>query len=183
MQIGVSIKALLKNPFDNIDNYKVGENYKVTVKKILAYGVFCELEDSLISLLHQSEISWTEKNAFPKNYFKVGQQINAQIMSIDKENQRVSISHKLTQENPYEKIKKTFGKDQPVEVTVSGKNESGLLVKFPEINVEGFLHQNQLSWKQSNKENLDSYKVGDKLKVKIVDISVENRKILVSKKL
>ena len=182
MQIGVSIKALLKNPFDNIDNYKVGENYKVTVKKILAYGVFCELEDSLISLLHQSEISWTEKNAFPKNYFKVGQQINAQIMSIDKENQRVSISHKLTQENPYEKIKKTFGKDQPVEVTVSGKNESGLLVKFPEINVEGFLHQNQLSWKQSNKENLDSYKVGDKLKVKIVDISVENRKILVSKK-
>ena len=61
MQIGVSIKALLKNPFDNIQNYKVGENYTVTVKKILAYGIFCELEDSLIALLHQSEISWTEK--------------------------------------------------------------------------------------------------------------------------
>ena len=72
LQIGVSIKALLKNPFDNIDNYKVGENYKVTIKKILAYGVFCELEDSLIALLHQSEISWTDKNAFPKNFFKLG---------------------------------------------------------------------------------------------------------------
>ena len=182
MQIGVSIKALLKNPFDNIDNYKVGENYKVTVKKILAYGVFCELEDSLISLLHQSEISWTEKNPFPKNYFKVGQEIDAQIMSIDKENQRVSISHKLTQENPYEKILKNFGKDAAVEVTVKDKNESGLVVKFPEIEVDAYLHQNQLSWKQSNKDNLDSYKKGDKIKVKIVDVSVENRKILVSKK-
>ena len=82
----------------------MGEKYLVTVKKVLAYGVFCELEESLIALLHQSEISWTEKNPFPKNYFKIGQKINAQIISIDKDAQRVSISHKLTLENPYEKI-------------------------------------------------------------------------------
>ena len=94
MQIGVSIKALLKNPFDNIENYHVGENYDVVVKKILAYGVFCELEDSLIALLHQSEISWTEKNPFPKNYFKLGQTIKVQILSIDKDAQRVSVSYR-----------------------------------------------------------------------------------------
>ena len=64
----VSIKALLKNPFDNIDNYRVGENYDVVVKKVLAYGLFCELGDSLVALLHQSQISWTEKNPFPKNH-------------------------------------------------------------------------------------------------------------------
>ena len=61
----------------NIDNYKIGENYDVIVKKVLAYGLFCELEDSLVGLLHQSQISWTEKNPFPKNYFKVGQKIKA----------------------------------------------------------------------------------------------------------
>ena len=115
MQIGVSIKALLKNPFDNIENYKVGENYDVVVKKVLAYGVFCELEDSLIALLHQSEISWTEKNPFPKNYFKLGQTIKVQILSIDKEAQRVSVSYRLTKENPFEFISKNYGKDKILE--------------------------------------------------------------------
>ena len=180
-QIGVSIKALLKNPFDNINNYKIGENYPVTVKKIQAYGVFCELEDSLIALLHQSEISWTEKNPFPKNFFKEGQKLNVKIISIDKENQRVSVSYKATQENPYKKLSE-INKEEPIEVTVSDKNDNGLFVKFPKLDVEGYLHQNQLSWVGNYKELLNKYKKGDKLKVKIVDVSPENRKILVSKK-
>ena len=182
MQIGVSIKALLKNPFDNIENYKIGENYDVVIKKILAYGVFCELEDSLIALLHQSEISWTEKNAFPKNYFKVGQKIKAKIISIDKDAQRISISHKLTLENPYQKVLDLYGIDSTIEVSVKDKNESGLIVNIPDVNIDAFLHQNQISWNNSNKEFINKISKGNKFKVKIVDVSVENRKILVSKK-
>ena len=182
MQIGVSIKALLKNPFDNIQNYKVGENYTVTVKKILAYGIFCELEDSLIALLHQSEISWTEKNPFPKNYFKIGQKITVQIISIDKDAQRVSVSYKLTQENPYEKVNTKFGKDSEIEVSIKEKNENGLIVTLPDVELDAFLHQNQLSWSGNSKDQLEKLKKGEKIKVKIVDISVEERKILVSKK-
>ena len=180
-QIGVSIKALLKNPFDNIDKYSVGEKYLVTVKKVLAYGVFCELEESLIALLHQSEISWTEKNPFPKNYFKVGQKINAQIISIDKDAQRVSISHKLTLENPYEKVLK-YGKDAEVEVSVISKNENGVFVRLIDEEIEAYLHQNQLSWSGNFKDELEKIKKGEKIKVKIVEVSPENRKILVSKK-
>ena len=183
LQIGVSIKALLKNPFDNIDNYKEGENYNVTVKKILAYGVFCELEDSLIALLHQSEISWTDKNAFPKNFFKIGEKILVKIIGIDKEAQRISISYKATLENPYEKIANKYKNDEVVEVQILNKNESGAVVKIVENNVEAFLHQNQLSWSNNNKQQLEALKKGDLLKVKIVDVSKENRKILVSKKL
>ena len=183
LQIGVSIKALLKNPFDNIDNYKEGENYNVTVKKILAYGVFCELEDSLIALLHQSEISWTDKNAFPKNFFKIGEKILVKIIGIDKEAQRISISYKAILENPYEKIANKYKNDEVVEVQVLNKNESGAVVKIVENNVEAFLHQNQLSWSNNNRQQLEALKKGDLLKVKIVDVSKENRKILVSKKL
>ena len=183
LQIGVSIKALLKNPFDNIDNYKEGENYNVTVKKILAYGVFCELEDSLIALLHQSEISWTDKNAFPKNFFKIGEKILVKIIGIDKEAQRISVSYKATLENPYEKIANKYKNDEVVEVQVLNKNESGAVVKIVENNIEAFLHQNQLSWSNNNRQQLEALKKGDLLKVKIVDVSEENRKILVSKKL
>ena len=183
LQIGVSIKALLKNPFDNINNYQEGENYNVTIKKILAYGVFCELEDSLIALLHQSEISWTDKNAFPKNFFKVGEKILVKIISIDKDAQRISVSYKATLENPYEKIANKFKNDEVVEVQVLNTNESGAVVKIVENNIEAFLHQNQLSWSNNNKQQLESLKKGEMLKVKIVDYSKENRRILVSKKL
>ena len=182
LQIGVSIKALLKNPFDNINNYKIGEIYDVTVKKILAYGIFVELEDSLIALCHQSEISHTEKNPYPKNFFKLGQKIKVKILSIDKDAQRVSVSYRQTQENPYEKILKTHGKDSVIEGIVSDKNENGVLIKLADTNIEGYLHQNQLSWSGNFKEQLDKIKKGEKLKLKIVDISVENRKILLSKK-
>ena len=182
LQIGVSIKALLKNPFDNINNYQTNEIYKVKVTKILTYGVFCELEESLIALLHQSEISWKERNPIPKNYFKVGQMIDVKIISIDKEAQRVSVSYKLTQENPYNVIMKKFDKNESVEVTISGKNENGLFVTLPESNLDGYLHQNQISWIGSSSQNLEKFKKGEKIKVKIVDVSVENKKILVSKK-
>ena len=182
LQIGVSIKALLKNPFDNINNYKINEIYDVTVKRILAYGIFVELEDSLIALCHQSEISHTEKNPYPKNFFKLGQKIKVKILSIDKDAQRVSVSYRQTQENPYEKILKTHGKDSVIEGIVSDKNENGVLIKLADTNIEGYLHQNQLSWSGNFKEQLDKIKKGEKLKLKIVDISVENRKILLSKK-
>ena len=174
MQIGVSIKALLKNPFDNINNYEIGKKYEVVVKKIQAYGVFCELEDSLIALLHQSEISWTEKNPYPKNFFKIGQKINVKIISIDKDNQRISVSYKATLENPYEKISK-IDKNKEIEVVVSEKNENGMFVKFIDLNIEGYLHQNQLSWTGNYKEQLEKYRKGDKIKVKIVDVSAENK--------
>ena len=182
LQIGVSIKALLKNPFDNISNYKLGEIYEVTVKKILAYGIFVELEDSLIALCHQSEISHTEKNPYPKNYFKLGQKIKVKLLSIDKDAQRISASFRQTQENPYEKIKKTHGKNSVIEGIVSDKNENGVFIKLDNTNLEGYLHQNQLSWSGNFKEQLEKIKKGEKLKLKIVDISVENRKILLSKK-
>ncbi len=182
LQIGVSIKALLKNPFDNINNYEIGEVYEVTVKKILAYGIFVELEDSLIALCHQSEISHTEKNPYPKSFFKLGQKIKVKLLSIDKDAQRVSVSFRQTQENPYENILKKYGKDSVIEGVVSDKNENGALIKVEDTNIEGYLHQNQLSWSGNFKDQLDKLKKGEKLKLKIVDISVENRKILLSKK-
>ena len=166
MQIGVSIKALLKNPFDNIENYKVGENYDVVVKKVLAYGVFCELEDSLVALLHQSQISWTEKNPFPKNYFKVGQKIKAQIISIDKDNQRISISHKLTQENPFETFEKKYPVGTVIDAQVVNKNEYSLFVSVKDLDLDAFLHCNDLTYLNNGEEELEKYNKGDKIKVK-----------------
>ena len=88
----------------------------------------------------------------------------------------------MTKENPFEHISKIYKKNKILECTVTDKIENGILVRIPETEVDAFLHQNQLSWNNDSKAQYDKIKKGEKISCKIVDISVENRKILVSKK-
>ena len=93
MQISCSIKALTKDPFENISNYEIGKSYKAKVIKVVDYGAFCELQPGLTCLLHSSEISWNKKNVSPSKFFKVNDEIQCVITEIDKEKKRVAISH------------------------------------------------------------------------------------------
>ena len=100
-QVGCSIKQLSPDPFEHISNYELNKIYKVKVVKIMDFGAFCELEPGLTTLLHSSELSWTKKNPSAKKFFKVGDEISCVITEIDKEKRRVSISHRLTEKNPF----------------------------------------------------------------------------------
>ena len=107
-QVGCSIKQLSPDPFEHISNYELNKEYKVKVVKLMDFGAFCELEPGLTTLLHSSELSWTKKNPSAKKMFKIGDEINCVITEIDKEKRRVSISHRLTQENPMIVFEKKF---------------------------------------------------------------------------
>ena len=107
-QVGCSIKQLSPDPFEHISNYELNKEYKVKVVKLMDFGAFCELEPGLTTLLHSSELSWTKKNPSAKKMFKIGDEINCVITEIDKEKRRVSISHRLTQENPMIVFEKNF---------------------------------------------------------------------------
>ena len=106
LQIGCSIKQLSPDPFEHISNYEINKKYKVKVVKIMDFGLFAELEPGLSTLLHSSELSWTKKNPSAKKMFKVNDQIECIITEIDKIKRRVAVSHKLTQENPYQLLEK-----------------------------------------------------------------------------
>ena len=117
LQVGCSIKQLSPDPFEHIENYELNKVYKVKVVKIMDFGAFCELEAGLTTLLHSSELSWTKKNITAKKMFKVGDEIDCVITEIDKEKRRVAISHRLTQENPFEIIEKKY----PIGTVVEGE--------------------------------------------------------------
>ena len=108
LQVGCSVKQLSPDPFEHISNYQLNKVYKVKVVKLMDFGAFCELEPGLTTLLHTSEISWTKKNQSPKKILNVGDNIDCVITEIDKDKRRVSISHKLTQENPFEIFEKNI---------------------------------------------------------------------------
>ena len=179
LQVGCSVKQLSPDPFEHIENYELNKNYKVKVVKIMDFGAFCELEPGLTTLLHTSELSWTKKNVSAKKMFKVGDEIDCVITEIDKDKRRVAISHRLTQDNPFETFEKKYPIDTIVEGEVVSKNEYSLFVKIGDLDIDAFLHCNDLTFLNNGEEELAKYKKGDKIKVKVLEIKTSENKIRV----
>ena len=179
LQVGCSIKQLLPDPFERISNYELNKPYKVKVVKLMDFGAFCELEPGLNTLLHSSELNWTKKNPSAKKMFKIGDEINCVITEIDKEKRRVAISHRLTKKNPYEILEKKYPVGSEVEGVVNAINEYAIYLKIDDLEIDAFLHCNDLSYAENTEEELKKFKKGDKLKVKILEIRKDQQKVRV----
>ena len=179
LQIGCSVKQLSPDPFEHIENYELNKIYKVKVVKLMDFGAFCELEPGLTTLLHSSELSWTKKSVSAKKMFKVGDEIDCVITEIDKDKRRVAISHRLTIENPFETFEKRFPINTIVEGEIVNKNEYSLFVKIDNLDVDAFLHCNDLTYLNNGEEELSKYKKGEKIKVKVLEIKSSEQKIRV----
>ena len=179
LQVGCSVKQLSPDPFEHIENYELKKVHKAKVVKIMDFGAFCELEPGLTTLLHSSELSWTKKNVSAKKMFKVGDEIDCVITEIDKEKRRVAISHRLTQENPFEIFEKKYPVNSIVEGVVTNKNDYSLFVAIENLEIDAFLHCNDLTYLNNGEEELQKYKKGDKIKVKVLEIKSAEQKIRV----
>ena len=182
LQVGCSVKQLSPDPFEHIENYELNKIYKVKVVKLMDFGAFCELEPGLTTLLHSSEISWSKKNVSVKKLFKVGDEINCVITEIDKDKRRVAISHKLTEKNPFEVFEKKYPVGTIVNGEVSNKNEYSIFVKIENLEIDAFLHCNDLTYLDNAEKELEKYKKGDKIKVKVLEIKTSEQKIRVGLK-
>ncbi len=184
LQVGCSIKQLTPDPFENITNYKLNTPYKAKVVKIMEYGAFCELDGKagLTTLLHSSELSWTKKNVSAKKMLNVGDEIECVITEIDKEKRRVSISHKLAKENPFSIMQKKFPEGSIVEGRINSINEYAIYLNIKDLEIDAFLHCNDLTYKKNNEEELKKYKKNDTLKVKVLEVKPEEQKVRVGLK-
>ena len=179
LQVGCSIKKLSPDPFEHISNYELNKPYKVKVVKIMDFGAFCELEPGLSTLLHSSELSWTKKNPSAKKMFRIGDEIQCVITEIDKEKRRVAISHRLTKENPIEIMERKYPEGSEVEGIVNSNSDFALYIKIENLEIDAFLHCNDLTYGKNPEEELKKYKKGDKLKVKVLEIKKDQNKIRV----
>tara|TARA_B100001057_G_scaffold366016_1_gene369291 strand:- start:4443 stop:6164 length:1722 start_codon:yes stop_codon:yes gene_type:complete len=179
LQIGCSIKQLSPDPFEHVENYQLNKIYKAKVVKIIDFGAFCELEPGLTTLLHSSELSWTKKNVSAKKMFKVGDEIDCVITEIDKEKRRIAISYKLTKENPFSIFEKKYPVGTVIDTQVVNKNEYSLFVSVKDLDLDAFLHCNDLTYFNNGEEELKKYNINDKLKVKVLEIRADEQKIRV----
>ncbi len=172
-RVSASIKALTEDPYENIDKkYKIGKIYDGECTKLMDYGVFVKLEEGIEGLIHNSELSWKNKNIQPSKVLSTSQKIKVKIVSIDKAAKRISLSYRETQENPWEDLKNAIGTE--VKVKIKNLTEKAIFAEL-DSGLTGMLHYKELSYNE-NLDELKKYKKNDFLKVKIIEIKDEKIK-------
>ncbi|MBN2267106.1 MAG: 30S ribosomal protein S1 [Candidatus Babeliaceae bacterium] len=176
-KISLGMKQLTDNPWGGLgDQIKVGDRIKGIISSITDYGLFVEVAKGVEGLVHISEISWTDRINDLHKHFKVGQEVEALVVSIDKENRRMSLSIKQLKENPWDAVVNTFEVGQVVSGTVRNITDFGIFVQLAP-GLDGLVHISDLSWTEHVKHPADLYKRGDTVKAVITEINKEKRKI------
>ena len=169
-RVSASVKALTEDPYDSLDKkYKIGSIYSGTVTKLMDYGAFVRLEDGIEGLIHSSELSWTNKNIQPSKILSASQEVKVKIVSIDSGAKRISLSFRETLSNPWSEIKDKVG--ATIEVTINNITDKAIFADL-DNGLTGMLHNRELSYQEEN-QDLNKYKKGQKIKVKIIELKDE----------
>jgi small subunit ribosomal protein S1 len=150
------------------------------VRNLTNFGAFVELEEGIDGLIHISDLSWTKKIRHPGEVVKKGDEIDVIVLNVDRDNRRISLGYKQTQDNPWD----TFQDQYKVGTEVQGKVvrliEKGLLAELPD-GVDGFVPMSQLAQDNMTKP-ADHYQIDDILTLTVIEFNKENKKIVLSEK-
>lgn len=176
-KISLGMKQLTENPWAALgDTVQIGAKIKGTVSSITDYGMFIEIAKGVEGLVHISEVSWVDRITDLHKHYKVGQEIEVLVVSLDKDNRRMSLSIKQMQPNPWDAVIDQFQVGQIVTGTVRNITDFGIFVQLSP-GLDGLVHISDLSWTEHIKHPADLFKKGDEVKAVITDINREKRKI------
>jgi small subunit ribosomal protein S1 len=175
-RISLSMKRLEPNPWDTIsEKYPVGAIIEGKIKSISNFGIFVGIDQGIDGLVHISDISWTQKINHPSELYKKGDQVQAVILDIDKENERFSLGIKQMRPDPWDLIPEKYRRGDRVSGTVKSVTDFGVFVEL-EAGIEGLIHVSQLPGdKESNP--LNGFHVNDQVQAEIVHVSQKDKKI------
>src|SRR5246127_9117 len=159
-----------------VASLKEGQILNGVVKNITDYGAFVELEPGVEGLVHVSEMSWTKKNVHPGKIVSTSQEVEVMVLDVDANKRRISLGLKQTQDNPWD----SFAAQHPVGTELTGEvknsTEFGLFVGLPG-EIDGMVHLTDLSWDEPGEEAIKHFKKGDEVKVRVLEIDVEKKRI------
>lgn len=175
-KISLGVRQLEPNPWDDVDaRYPIGSTIKGEIRNLTAYGAFVELEDGIDGMIHVSDLSWTRKINHPSEMLKKGEEIEAQVIDIDKTNQRISLGIKQLETDPWDAIDAKFKVGDLVKGTVAKIASFGAFVQL-EDDIDGLVHISQLSEEHVAKVK-DVLKVGDEVEARVIKVDRVERRI------
>lgn len=176
-KISCGIKQLTEDPYLRVkEKYKVGQQYSAIITKLQDWGCFAKLEDGLEGLIHQSELSWLKKNISVRRVLSTSQKVKVEVLEIDEEKRRISLSYKNTQQNPWKKFKKEFPVGSIVEGKIRNITDFAIFLSIEGTNLDGMIHFKDLNWEE-NESALKQYNKNDNVKAKIIEIDENKEKL------
>ncbi|MBN1479402.1 30S ribosomal protein S1 [candidate division KSB1 bacterium] len=180
-KISLGLKQLEPDPWDTLaERYPIGSRHTGVVRNLTNFGAFVELEEGIDGLIHISDLSWTKKIRHPGEVVKKGDEIDVVVLNVDRDNRRISLGYKQTQDNPWDTFEDQYKQGTQVEGKVVRLIEKGLLAELPD-GVDGFVPMSQLA-KDNITKPADHYQIDDILTLTVIEFNKENKKIVLSEK-
>lgn len=176
-RVSLGLKQLSPHPWEEVEEkYAVGTIIKGKVVSMTNYGVFIELEPGVEGLIHVSEMSWTRHVKNPSELFSMGDEVEAQVLSIDTEERKISMGVKQLEPDPWDKIEEKYMIGTVHKGKVINLTQFGAFVELME-GIDGLIHVSDLSWTKIVRHPKEVIEKGEKVEVRVLEVSRENRRI------
>jgi small subunit ribosomal protein S1 len=176
-RIALGLKQLQPHPWDSLDaNLKIGDKTKGKVVVIADYGAFIELIPGVEGLIHVSEMSWSQHLRSAQEFLKIGDEIEAVILTLDREERKMSLGLKQLKPDPWTNIKDRYQVNSKHTAIVRNFTNFGVFVELEE-GVDGLIHISDLSWSKKVKHPAEFTKIGEKIELVVLDIDAESRRL------
>ena len=176
-RVSLGLKQTKKNPWDDIDHkYPVGAKIRGKVVNLVPYGAFVEIEPGVEGLVHVTEMSWTKRIAKPSDILKVGQELDAVILGLNRDEQKISLGMRQLDPNPWDMVKHNY----PVGARVRGKVRNmttyGAFIELEE-GIDGMVHVSDMSWTRKVNNPSEVLKKGDEVDAVVLDVDPNQQRI------
>jgi small subunit ribosomal protein S1 len=176
-RIALGLKQLTPHPWDSLDTeLKVGDKIKGKVVVLADYGAFVEITTGVEGLIHVSEMSWSQHLRTAQDFLKVGDEVEAVILTLDREERRMSLGMKQLMPDPWSSIREKYPVNSKHKASVRNFTNFGIFVEIEE-GVDGLIHISDLSWSKKIKHPAEFTKIGEEIEVVVLDVDEENRRL------
>ena len=176
-RIALGLKQLTPHPWDALDpNLNVGDEVSGKVVVIADYGAFIEIAPGVEGLIHVSEMSWSQHLRTAQDFLKIGDDVQAKVLTLDREERKMSLGMKQLIPDPWANIKERYAIGSKQTATVRNFTNFGIFVEIEE-GVDGLIHISDLSWSKKIKHPAEFTKIGDTIEVIVLDVDEENRRL------
>jgi len=176
-RIALGLKQLTPHPWDALDTeLKVGDRVKGKVVVMADYGAFIEIATGVEGLIHVSEMSWSQHLRTAQDFFKVGDEVEAQILTLDRDERKMSLGIKQLKPDPWENIDAKYAVNSKHFAEVRNFTNFGIFVELEE-GIDGLIHISDLSWTKKVKHPAEFTSIGEKIEIIVLEIDKENRRL------